>query len=232
MSAEISTRAEAEREAPGRRSSDTESAILEAARDLLAERGLEGLSMRGVASRVGLSATAIYNYFENKQGLVDRVVLSGFRRFESYLRSASEALPAGSPDRLYALGEAYIRFALENREYFRVLFTITTEQPRELEEFPAEGGYGLLREAVVEAMESGRIREDDPDLVALYLWAHVHGLVTLFLACRLDGRCCPEQGPAIGAPELFARFRSFIGDGLRRRPDEVERRETTPGPGA
>ena len=197
----------------------TETAILEAARDLLAEGGLEGLSMRGVASRVGLSATAIYNYFDSKQDLVDRVVVSGFRRFEGYLESAIEGLPEGSPDRLFKLGEAYIRFALENREYFKVLFTLAAERPREIEELPAEGGYQLLRQAVMDAMDAGRIRRDDPDLVALYLWTHVHGLVTLFLACRLEGHCGPEGQPlgeeSVGATELFARFRTFIREGLR-----------------
>ena len=47
------------------RASETEAAILEAARDLLAEGGLDAVSMRAVASRIGLSATAIYNYFDN-----------------------------------------------------------------------------------------------------------------------------------------------------------------------
>ena len=55
------------------RATDTETAILVAARDLLAEGGLDALSMRAVAARVGISATAIYNYFTNKQALVRRV---------------------------------------------------------------------------------------------------------------------------------------------------------------
>lgn len=214
--------------ATARAGTDTELAILEAARDLLAEHGLDGLSMRAVGARVGLSATAIYNYFENKQDLVERVVVSGFRRFEEYLRNAIERLPRGSPDRLYALGEAYIRFALENVEYFKVLFTLTTERPREIEELPAEGGYNLLREAVVDAMEAGRIRREDPDLLALYLWTHVHGLVTLFLACRLDEHCAVDGHDKLGAPDLFARFRVFIRDGLRR-PAASESSHGEPG---
>ncbi len=201
---------------------ETEAAILEAARDLIAEGGLSALAMRSVAARVGVTATAIYNYFESKSQLVDRVVAVGFERFESYLRAAIADLPPGSRQRLYALGEAYIRFALENREYFKILFTIETEHPREIDELPGTGGYLILRQTVEDAMEAGAIQRADPDLVALYLWAHVHGVVTLFLACELDARCpaCAEDGrdtPA--AARLFAEFRTFVREGLAPKED-------------
>ncbi len=198
------------------RASETEAAILEAARHLLAEGGLDAVSMRAVASRIGLSATSIYNYFDNKQALVDRVVRQGFERFDEYLREAAERVPKGSADRVYALGEAYIRFALENQEYFKVLFTLRADRPREIEELPEGGGYYVLRQSVEEAMESGAFRRNDPDLVVLYLWAHVHGLVTLFLACKPDARCT-HTGEVLHAPELFERFREFVAYGLRPR---------------
>ncbi|UCC71242.1 MAG: TetR/AcrR family transcriptional regulator [Gemmatimonadota bacterium] len=205
------------------RSADTETAILEAARDLLAEGGLGALSMRGVAARVGVSATAIYNYFENKQALVKRVVTQGFERFAGYLRGAIADVPVGSAERLRALGEAYIRFALENREYFRVIFASHAETPQDIEELPEGGGYELFRQTVVDAMESGAIREADADLVVLYLWAHVHGLVTLLLTCEPDARC-EHTGRRLSAPELFARFSEFVLYGLR--PDGAVRAET------
>jgi AcrR family transcriptional regulator len=184
---------------------------------------LEALSMRGVASRVGVSATAIYNYFENKRALVERVVTQGFERFAGYLRSAIVDLPVGSAERVKALGDAYIRFALENREYFRVIFASHAETPRDIEELPEGGGYELLRQAVVDAMAAGTIREADPDLVVLYLWTHVHGLVTLLLTCEPDARC-EHTGRRLSAPELFARFSEFVYGGLR--PEGAGRIET------
>jgi AcrR family transcriptional regulator len=205
------------------RAADTETAILEAARDLLAEGGLEALSMRGVAARVGVSATAIYNYFENKQALVKRVVSQGFERFTGYLRGAIVDLPVGSSERLKALGAAYIRFALENGEYFRVIFASHAETPQDIEELPEGGGYELFRQTVVDAMKAGTIREADPDLVVLYLWTHVHGLVTLLLTCEPDARC-EHTGRRLSAPELFTRFSEFVMCGLR--PDGAARNET------
>jgi AcrR family transcriptional regulator len=196
------------------RAAETEAAIVEAARDLLAEGGLAALSMRAVAQRVGLSATAIYNYFENKQALVRQVLTRAFERFAGYLRAAVAALPEGSVERLRALGEAYIRFALENREYFRVIFASHGETPLDIEELPDGGGYALFRQSVVDAMEAGAIRRSDPDTVVLYLWAHVHGLVMLLLTCEPDARC-EHTGRRLSAAEIFARFSEFVFEGLR-----------------
>ena len=68
-----------------KRSAETEAMILDAARGLLAEGGLPALSMRVVAERVGLSATAIYHYFDGKDDLVSSVVRGGYQRFGVYL---------------------------------------------------------------------------------------------------------------------------------------------------
>ncbi len=195
------------------RAAETEGAILEAARDLLAEGGLDALSMRAVAARVGVSATALYNYFDNKEALVNRVVTKGFERFDSYLREAIEDLPLGSSERLYALAEAYVSFALGNREYFKLIFTMQAERLREIDELPGGGGYALFRQTVIEAMESGAIRQADPDMVVLDMWTHAHGLVTLSLACKPYARC-PHSGERLEAAELFKRLRDFMHHGL------------------
>lgn len=203
---------------PGR-SGETEAAILEAARDLLAEGGVDGLSMRMVADRVGLSATAIYHHFEGKQDLVKRVVEMGYQRFEEYGCEVMKRYPRGSLELLLALGEGYVRFAFENQAYFRVLFNIQRD-PRDVEELPAGGGYHVLRQCVVEAIESGAIRKADPDLVAHYLWTNVHGLVTLMLACNIQKCDCAAEA-SLGSPvELFRAFTTFLTDGLRPRPSE------------
>jgi AcrR family transcriptional regulator len=193
-----------------------EAAILEAARDLLAERGLAALSMRSVADRVGVSATALYHYFENKQDLVDRVVRSAFERFGTYLDEAIRRHPQGSFARVQAIGEAYISFALENEAYFRVMFSIQLrDHLRTAEDLPGGGGYPLLRQCVVEAMDAGVMRQADPDVVSHLLWAMTHGVVTLALACRLTG-CeeCQREAGDVSPMDLFHAFAPLIRQGL------------------
>ena len=196
---------------------DTERAMYEAARDILAEQGLEALSMRALAARVGTTPTAIYHYFQNKEDLVRRVVLRGFQEFETSLHQAVEDLPKGSVDRLAAIGLAYIRFAAENEQYFKITFGIQAGC-RELDEVPARGGYDVLRQCVVDAMDAGTIRRSDPDLVVLYLWSVVHGLVTIFMACECEStleeteiRIPDDVSPT---EHLFQRFRDYVENGL------------------
>src|SRR5512134_1722804 len=113
-----------------------ETAIVDAARDLMLSGGKDAVSMRAVADRVGLSATALYHYFENKHDLVDRVVRSAFERFGTQLEEAVRSQPAGSLERVAALGQAYITFAMENEAYFRVIFSIDPRNPRSFEDLP------------------------------------------------------------------------------------------------
>ena len=200
---------------------DVEGAIIEAARDLIAEGGIDALSMRGVADRVGISATAIYHHFANKQALVDQVVGRAFEQFGSDLERAMRQHAKGSLERVAALGEAYIRFAMEHGAYFRVIFSIAAPNPREVEELPYGAGYPLLRQTVVEAMEAGTMRAGDPDLMAHYLWSLAHGIVTLTLSCRLHG--CPQcvgDEDAV-ALNLFHGFDVWIRQGITAPVGEV-----------
>lgn len=203
------------KEPNGRGSGEVETAILGAARDLLAEKGLQGLSMRTVAQRVGVSATAIYHYFENKDALVGSVVQSGFHRFGEYMEQAMDLHPKGSLARVRAVGEAYLRFALENQAYFRVLFSLQHPDPHALEDLPEGGGYGLLRQAVSEAMDAGTMRRVDPDLMVMFLWSLTHGLLTISMACRIDH--CPEFGKDAVAHtplDLFKAFGPMVREGI------------------
>ena len=192
---------------------DLEGKIVDAARDVIAAGGIEALSMRAVAQRVGVSATALYHYFDGKQALVDRVVRGAFARFAAHMESAMERQPPGSLERVRALGEAYITFALENEAYFRVIFSIQLADPRELDDLPGGGGYHLLRRCVVDAMASGAMRQADPDVVSLYVWSLVHGLVTLVLACKVEG-CVECADPGLSPLDLFHGFAPFVREGL------------------
>jgi hypothetical protein len=144
------------------------------------------------------------------------VVQSAFERFGAQLEDAARSHPVGSMERIAALGEAYIRFAIENEAYFRVIFSIDLKDPRAVEDLPGGGGYPVLRQCVVDAMASGAMRPVDPDLAAHYLWMLVHGIVTLVLSCRLGGcEGVREDGAGTMTPlDLFHGFAPFIRHGL------------------
>jgi len=190
----------------------TRDQILTAARDLLGEGGAAACSMRAVAGRAGLTPGAIYRHFADKDALIDEVVASTFSRFERFLIDAIVSLPVGSFARLAALGDAYIQFAQEYVEEFKILFNPLVTGRKTIRELPGQGGYAVLHRCVVEAMDAGTLRTADPDLLAFFLWSRVHGIVMLLLSCDFTDEI--DIAGAVDAPNLFRLTRRFIATGV------------------
>ena len=194
----------------------TRSRIVAAARALLARGGLEACSMREVAARADVTPGAIYKHFRDKAALVDEVVGQAFGRFELSLLEAIATQSVGSFARIAAMGEAYIAFAEEHEEEFKVLFHPLVAPRKRVDELPGHGGYPILRRCIVEAIEAGTIRSDaDPDLVALFLWSRVLGILTLLMACDFSGEAGDEG--ELDARGLFEATRDFVVSGLSPR---------------
>lgn len=199
------------------RTAETEARLLSAAREQLIHLGADGISMRAIAAEAGVTAGAIYRHFRNKEALLAHVIRESFERFESSLWRGISSLPVGSFERLAALGEAYINFAISNREDFRILFAPRSGNPTKLSDLPGRAGYGILRQCVGESIEAGQMRNDDPALISIYLWSRVHGAAMLLFACDLSEEIAALKGKQ--APlELFHQTARFLYEGLK--PEE------------
>ncbi|HLA64789.1 MAG TPA: TetR/AcrR family transcriptional regulator [Rhodothermales bacterium] len=174
--------------------SDLRREILDRARHLMVEDGYAHLSMRKIAAAVGCSATSIYLHFESKDALVHALIDEGFERLNARLQEAAEA-HADPAERLGALARAYIRFGLENPEYYEVMFLL---HPERMARYPVESYRRARRnlELIAEALEAGAAdgtRAAAPTDVAAHVhWAAMHGVVSLLLARRVDVRV-PEE---------------------------------------
>lgn len=164
-------------------------AILDAASELFLEGGLEGFSLRGVAERVGYSATTVYLYFENKDDLLFAVSLEGFEGFGRALQNAYDA--AADPlERIGNLGRAYIAFGVAHPAHYRLMFMERGEflgKTNPHDQKPTVDAFAVLVRAVHEAHAAGRVRTGDPMRLVYTLWAGVHGLVALTLCVPLLG---------------------------------------------
>ncbi len=156
-------------------------AILDEATRLLVEEGLRGLSLRRIAGAVGCSTTVLYTLFGGKNGIVEALWLEGFAR----LWRAEEAAEAGQDPlgRLAALGWAYRTHALENPDYYRVMFggAVPNFRPSERALELSRQTFRVLVDAARACIEAGLFRPEDPELVASVLWTIVHGAVSLQL---------------------------------------------------
>lgn len=155
-------------------------AILTTAGEMILASGYEAFSLRQVAERVGCSPAAIYLHFANKDALVAAVIDEGFDRFLRVLGAVDTADPVR---RIGDLGRAYVRFGLENRVFYQLMFMQRADLLRRPEEGAADESpsFRLLVEAVQAAIDAGAIGAGDARAFSFVLWAAVHGVVTLAL---------------------------------------------------
>ncbi len=190
------------------RDASTRQTILEAARDVFLEAGLPGLSMRKVAARSGITATAIYRHFEHKEALLTAICEAGFEVFGSYLMGSLGEATAVT--RLDETGMGYMRFGLENPGYYRVIFMSSAEDLG-WEAMPESNReklgptFQFLVDRVRECIDEGVFAPADPVTLAGHIWAQVHGLVSLYLSGGLR--------PVIHSQE---QFEGFFRDSLQR----------------
>jgi len=150
--------------------------------ELLTETGSEeAVSIRAVAQRVGVSAPSIYLHFADKRALIDAVCEEVFESLHQRMRAAAE----GAPDPFEALraqGNAYVHFALENPEHYRVVMMQAHAPATEaVDSIVAGGAFGYLLESVQVCVEQG-VLEGDPVELGLGLWAAAHGVAALLVA--------------------------------------------------
>jgi AcrR family transcriptional regulator len=181
----------------------TTARIAEAALRILEKEGPQAVSMRRVASAVGITPMAIYHHFPNRQALLTRITDAEFSRLLAFIRAHP---PRGaSPERLVTLMEGYVDYALARPRLFDYVFS----QPRpDARQFPRDfrarrsTTSNIVADTVAHAMQEGFLRKDDVWEVAFAIWAHVHGHIALYRAGR------------IGLTEK--QFRALVRRSLRR----------------
>ncbi|WP_097885765.1 TetR/AcrR family transcriptional regulator [Streptomyces sp. st140] len=158
---------------------DLRAACLRAARELLEEDGSTGLSLRAVARRAGVSATAPYRHYADREALVSAVAVEGYRELATHLAQSHPA--PSTPDELAAVAVAYVRFALEHPALFRVMFAESCD-PTSEERVAATAAISEYVRTIVAAT----FHDVDADALSTTAWALAHGLAFLHLDGKLD----------------------------------------------
>ncbi len=154
--------------------------ILREATGLFVEVGYREFSMRRLAARIGYTAPTIYGYFRNKDELLFEVIALGYAQLQAYLQRGSGAGAA----RLAQLGAAYLDFAFEQPEMYKLIFMHRPHFLFDLDEARvAERSEGLQVVARTMASVPGwdALPEAERRRLAEIFWAQLHGLVSLAL---------------------------------------------------
>jgi AcrR family transcriptional regulator len=154
--------------------------ILAAARELLETTGsVQGVSMRAIAQRVGVTTPAIYLHFSDKQHLMQAVVADAFAQLGAAVRQATRT-PKTPTDRLLACGRAYVAFAQERPEHYRLALTSQTGATC-ADRAPVRAVLQFLKPLVDDYVAAEPAPAPSAAALTLDLWATAHGVASLLV---------------------------------------------------
>ena len=159
---------------------DLKRALLDAALEMLDAEGADGVGLRELARKVGVSPAAPYRHFRSRQALLEAVATEGFRRFSAMMEAKEADL--SEDEQLPAMAEAYVRFALVQPALFRLMFSRQIDKQ----------GNKALHNAAIDAYASlakaaAREVPDAPSEGVVIAWSFVHGLAMLLLDEQILG---------------------------------------------
>jgi AcrR family transcriptional regulator len=165
--------------------------ILETARKMFLAEGYEAVTMRKIAQKIEYSPTAIYLHFKDKDALFGELCRQDFLRLAQALSGIAQI--KDPIEQLRRMGRAYLDFALEFPNHYRLMFmTPHPVEPEGMEGLqrgnPEEDAYAFLKQIVAGAIKAGRFRPEysDAELIAQTFWAGVHGVASLQIAKHGD----------------------------------------------
>jgi len=190
----------------------TREKILAAARKAFDRKGLEGLSLREVAAKVGITPMAIYRHFASKEALIDALVLDALDEWSARV----QALPAvAGLAKIEQMGEAFLDFALREPRRFEAAFLLPSRKARRYPDDFAAGRSpaGNIQLSVLEeGIRQGAVAAAPPVEIVLINSALSQGLVTLYRAGRIAGG--EEEFRALYRRAMRRVFRSFLVEKL------------------
>jgi AcrR family transcriptional regulator len=180
--------------------------LVEAAEAILAEEGLEALTLRAIARRAGVTHGAPLRHYPSLAALLSEVAARGFRALVAAVEAAETALPPGAdgPARLAAAARAYVGCAVARPGVFALMFRpelLDVAAPRFARD--SQAAFAQLERAVRAAQDGGWRTAAPTRRLAGALWASIHGFASLWTQGAYQG--------VVRAPSLDAALDDLVG---------------------
>jgi AcrR family transcriptional regulator len=174
---------------------DLKNALINAGVEILAKDGVSGLSLRKVASKAGVSHTAPYSHFADKQALIAAISTEGFRQLYERVEAVAEKYKTRPSRQLVEVAWSYVQFAMDDRDRFKVMFSGVLEKEKEYPEFVVESqkNFQLVKMIVEANQAAGVLRSGPSDLMALSAWGIIHGFIMLLLEGQISHRVLEQK---------------------------------------
>ena len=167
---------------------DLKNALIQVGIEILSDEGVKGLSLRRVAKRAGVSHTAPYAHFANKQALVAAISTEGYRRLYAQLTHNDQKFGSDPLKKLVEVAWSYVQFAVNDPAHFKITFSGVVEKENDYPAFVeiSQQSFAFIIKTVADCQAAGILRSGPTDLIAVHLWGSIHGLATLLIEDQLS----------------------------------------------
>jgi len=186
--------------------------LLNAARELLEESNIAALSLRQVARRVGVSHTAPYRHFPDKESLLAGIVAVSLEKLTEQITQAVKLHPDDPAAQLREAGQRYVQLAIENPQCTQLMFGGILPCDETYPELNENSGkaFGGLKMMIDQGQSCGVFKQGDVELMALTAWSGMHGLSLLLISGDLG----EIVSMAVEAPALTSAVTGMMLEGL------------------
>jgi AcrR family transcriptional regulator len=164
---------------------DLDTKLVQIGLDLLGEAGIEGLSLREVARRAGVSHNAAYRHFADKEALLAGIATQGFLLLTSELTSKTSPFSGAPRTKLYAGSRVYAQFARQYPNLLRVMFgDLPHERYPDLQQ-AARKTFDLLVDIIAEGQQQASLAQGETLKITLAYWSLLHGIAGILTADKI-----------------------------------------------
>lgn len=162
--------------------------ILNGAKKLFIENGIEQTTIRNIADEISYSVGTVYVYFKDKNSILHELHTLGFKQLGGDMRvllSVSEPM-----ERLAAIGRVYIRFAIDNPDMYDLMFNMKApmeflERIEEEEWNEGKATFNVLKTTVEQCIAHGYFAGHQLEPLSFMIWSTVHGMCSLYIRGRM-----------------------------------------------
>ena len=174
---------------------DLKNAMIKAGVEILAKEGVTGFSLRKAAMKAGVSHSAPYAHFRNKQELIAAISIQGFSQLHQKIKTVSEMFKTEPRKQLLEVAWAYVHFAQQDPDFFKVIFSGMLENEKKFPGFVevSHQTFQLVVDVVSNNQKVKEICGGDANIAAVSMWSTVHGFTSLLLENQISHKVLEGQ---------------------------------------
>lgn len=172
-------------------------ALIEAGIEILAHEDVKHFSLRQVAKRAGVSHSAPYAHFADKQALIAAIATEGHKYMHAIITEIIDQYPEDPLRQLVEASYAYLDFGLEKSDLFKITYGGAVENEHDHPDLVemAQKSFTAIRELVARCQQAGIFPTGDDRLIASNVWGSIYGLVTLLQQGQVSSAILSNYSP-------------------------------------